>query len=144
MNKTQILKLLPYDKPFLFVDKIVKVDDSGIIGKYTFTEDEFFYPGHFKNNPITPGVILTECMAQIGLACLGLFLIRDWVKDKAPNVAMTSNDIHYYKPVLPKETVVVTATKEYFRFNKLKCAVTMTNESNEIVAKGTVSGMVIK
>lgn len=72
----QIVSALPYEKPFLFVDEIVHLDESGIEGNYRFKEDEYFYQGHFKNYPVTPGVILTECMAQIGLVCLGVYLVK--------------------------------------------------------------------
>ena len=144
ITKEEILDLLPYKRPFLFVDEILTLSEEQIVAQYTFKQDEFFYEGHFVNRPVTPGVILTECMAQIGLASLGLYLIRDWVKDTAPDVAMTSNEVNYYKLVLPGEKVVVTAIKEYFRFNKLKSRVEMVNDSGALVAKGFVSGMVIK
>ena len=72
-----ILDLLPYKKPFLFVDSWFRYTEEGAEGKYTFKTDEYFYKGHFKNNPITPGVILTECMAQIGMVCLGIYLLSD-------------------------------------------------------------------
>ncbi|HAD95804.1 MAG TPA: hydroxymyristoyl-ACP dehydratase, partial [Cryomorphaceae bacterium] len=64
---THILDQLPYDQPFLFVDKLHTLTEEGAEGAYTFTQNADFYRGHFKDNPITPGVILTECMAQIGL-----------------------------------------------------------------------------
>ena len=77
MEASEIIALLPYQKPFLFVDSINDLSEKGIVGHYTFKEDEIFYEGHFKDNPITPGVILTECMAQIGLVCLGIYLLKD-------------------------------------------------------------------
>ncbi|MDX1428125.1 MAG: hypothetical protein R3206_09910, partial [Salegentibacter mishustinae] len=75
MNYKNILKKLPYTKPFLFVDELLKVNENSAEGRYTFPVDSFFYKGHFKNNPVTPGVILTECMAQIGVVSLGIFLL---------------------------------------------------------------------
>ncbi|MDZ7846076.1 MAG: hypothetical protein U5L96_04560 [Owenweeksia sp.] len=57
------------------MDDIDAVDENGISGHYRFKEDEFFYAGHFVGNPVTPGVILIECMAQIGLVSLGFFLL---------------------------------------------------------------------
>ena len=75
MNTSEILAKLPYSPPFLFVDDLVSVDENGVTGSFTFKEDLDFYKGHFKNNPVTPGVILTETMAQIGLVCLGIFLV---------------------------------------------------------------------
>jgi 3-hydroxyacyl-[acyl-carrier-protein] dehydratase len=76
MNPEEIIRNLPYQKPFLFVDELLEVSENGVTGTYTFLEDAFFYEGHFKENPITPGVILTETMAQIGVVCLGIYLLK--------------------------------------------------------------------
>ena len=62
--------LLPHRKPFLFVDEIVRVDDSGSESRYTFKQDEFFFKGHFPEYPVVPGVVLVETMAQAGGAAL--------------------------------------------------------------------------
>ena len=73
MTKKEIISKLPYSKPFLFVDELLHIDENGVEGTYTFDENLDFYKGHFKDNPVTPGVILTEVMAQIGLVCLGIY-----------------------------------------------------------------------
>ena len=50
----------------------------------------FFYKGHFKENPITPGVLLIETMAQIGVVCLGIYLLKNEISsDKKPKIALT-------------------------------------------------------
>ena len=77
MNPEEIIRNLPYQKPFLFVDELLEISENGVTGTYTFLTDAFFYEGHFKENPITPGVILTETMAQIGVVCLGIYLLKD-------------------------------------------------------------------
>ena len=142
MKTDQIILLLPYQKPFLFVDGIDAISEKGISGHYTFKEDESFYQGHFKGNPITPGVILTECMAQIGLVCLGIYLSKNDLKEESkPQIALTSHQMDFYLPVLPNEKVTVISEKEVFRFNKLKCKVKMHNEKGELVARGLISGM---
>lgn len=142
MKTSEIIALLPYQRPFLFVDYIDTIAESGIIGHYTFKDDEFFYEGHFKNNPVTPGVILTECMAQIGLVCLGIYLIKDELKTaQKPQIALTAHQMDFYLPVLPGQKVTVHSEKEVFRFNKLKCKVKMLNEKEQLVARGTISGM---
>lgn len=142
MKKEQIIQLLPYQKPFLFVDGIDTISDHDVTGHYTFKEDEIFYEGHFKNNPITPGVILTECMAQIGLVCLGIYLLKDELDESAkPQIALTSHQMDFYLPVLPTEKVTVISEKEVFRFNKLKCKVRMINVKGELVCRGVISGM---
>jgi 3-hydroxyacyl-[acyl-carrier-protein] dehydratase len=144
MDKNKIIQNLPYTKPFLFVDEIIHVSEKGVSGNYTFKENEFFYKGHFKENPITPGVILTETMAQIGLVCLGIYLLKEEVSlERKPQIALTSNHIDFFLPVYPNEKVRVVSEKEYFRFNKLKCAVKMFNENKELVCRGTISGMIV-
>ena len=142
MNTSEILAKLPYSPPFLFVDDLVSVDENGATGNFTFKEDLDFYKGHFKNNPITPGVILTECMAQIGLVCLGIFLVGKDLNENS-QIGLTSTEIEYLKPVFPGEKVTVISEKIYFRFNKLKCKVKMLNEKSEIVCEGTIAGIIM-
>jgi len=141
MNTSEILGLLPYQKPFLFVDELLEVDENGARGTYTFSEDEYFYRGHFRDHPVTPGVILTETMAQIGLVCLGLYLVAS-MGEEANGMAMSSNEISFYLPVYPGEKVTVQSKKDYFRFNKLKCQVEMRNEADQLVCKGYIAGMI--
>lgn len=139
MNVTDIIAQLPYSKPFLFVDELLHVDENGSIGTYTFDENLDFYKGHFKEKPVTPGVILTETMAQIGLVCLGIYLLNNELKNT--QIAFTSADMQFLKPVYPREKVTVISQKIYFRFGKLKCNISMKNEAEQIVSQGIFSGM---
>ena len=143
MTSEEIIKKLPYQDPFLFVDELHHVSENLVEGTYTLKENEYFYQGHFKENPITPGVILTEIMAQIGLVCLGIYLLRESIIDEEAGVAMSSTEIQFYKSVLPGETLTVISEKEYFRFNKLKCNVTLFNAHKVKVAQGIISGMIV-
>ena len=128
MTKKEIISKLPYSKPFLFVDELLHIDENGVEGTYTFDENLDFYKGHFKDYPVTPGVILTEVMAQIGLVCLGIYLLNNKFS-KNTSIALTSTSIDFLKPVFPAEKVTVISEKMYFRFGKLKCKVTMKNEN---------------
>ena len=145
MTIPEIKALLPYAKPFLFVDELVSVNENQVVGYYTFAQDEFFYQGHFKDQPVTPGVILNEVMAQIGVVCLGIYLVAEQATNlKDIQVALTSHQIDFYKPVFPGEKVKVVSEKEYFRFRKLKCKVSMFNAQEELVCSGIISGMLKK
>lgn len=142
MSETDlILSKLPYQKPFLFVDELLQVDENGAKGTFTFDEKLEFYKGHFKENPITPGVILIETMAQIGLVCLGIYLT---LNEDFSQIAFSSSEVEFLKPVYPNEKVTVISEKVYFRFGKLKCKVRMINNRNEEVCSGTLSGIIIK
>ena len=141
MNFKQLLNKLPYSEPFLFVDSLSHLDENSVIGNYRFPEDADYYKGHFKNNPVTPGVLLTECMAQIGVVCLGLYLFGEEIHD-TPKIAMTSTDIDFLLAVSPGETVKVVSHKLYFRFNKLKCKLEMFDKEENLIARGTISGMI--
>ncbi|MCP9200416.1 hydroxymyristoyl-ACP dehydratase [Gramella sp. GC03-9] len=140
---TNIISQLPYSSPFLFVDTISNLDENGVTGEYTFSPDLEFYKGHFQDAPVTPGVILTECMAQIGLVCLGIHLVNtENIKLNDPLIALTSSNVEYLLPVYPGERVKVISVKKYFRFNKLKCEVKMFNSKDEQVCRGTLAGIV--
>jgi 3-hydroxyacyl-[acyl-carrier-protein] dehydratase len=139
----RILELLPYKEPFLFVDQFTEVSDMGTAGSFTFRPDLSFYRGHFPGSPITPGVILAETMAQIGLVGLGMFLMREDPISSTYRFVMTGTDINYRRAVFPGETVYVKSEKEYFRMGKLKARVKMVKESGEMACYGSISGMII-
>jgi 3-hydroxyacyl-[acyl-carrier-protein] dehydratase len=142
MTSQEIISNLPYKKPFLFVDEITSISESVVEGTYFYDESLDFYKGHFKDNPITPGVILTETMAQIGVVCLGIYLLKNQFTQNSV-IVLTSSEIEYLKPVLPNEKVKIISERIYFRFNKLKCKVAMFNEANIEVCRGTIAGMII-
>lgn len=137
----EILKHLPYAPPFLFVDELVEISEEGVTGNFTFSENLFFYKGHFRDHPITPGVILTECMAQIGLVSLGIYLLRDQSLSST-GIALTHTDVEFFLPVMPGEQVRVISERIYFRFHKLKCRIRMENAAGKIVCRGILSGMI--
>ena len=71
LTPKQVLDLIPQRDPFRFIDDILELDDDHIVGTYRFRPDADFYRGHFPGNPVTPGVILIESLAQVGIVALG-------------------------------------------------------------------------
>ena len=64
MTLPAVTSVLPHRPPFLFVDRIVELTESRVVGVRTFHEDEPFFKGHFPDHPIVPGVLLMEGLAQ--------------------------------------------------------------------------------
>ncbi|MDX2245464.1 MAG: hydroxymyristoyl-ACP dehydratase [Bacteroidia bacterium] len=145
-----ILKWIPQQPPFRFVDGITEISEDNVIGFYTYREDEFFYRGHFPAKPLTPGVILTETMAQIGLVALGIYLFGKDIEERnenlrtTPTFVFTSSEVDFLRIVLPGETVTVKSEKIYFRLGKLKVKTQMFNVEGIEVCRGILSGMILK
>lgn len=144
LTKEQVLALVPQQEPFRFIDEILEVDDAHIVSHYRYRPDHDFYRGHFPGNPITPGVILAETMAQTGVVALGLYLVAKELGESelASLVTMfTDVNVEFSGIVLPGETVTVEATKMFFRRRKIRSAVQMRRQDGTIVCSGTCSGM---
>ena len=146
----EILNHLPYKSSFRFVDHILQLDEDEVVGEYTLRPDSFFYEDHFPGNPVTPGVIITETMAQIGVVVLGIYFIQQGHLETGVNSnehvmpLLTSHEVSFFKMVLPGQKVTVVSKKEYFRFGKLKCYIEMYDAANELVARGTFAGIIKK
>jgi len=139
--KKEILNQIPQQRPFRFVDEIMELSNDSVTGKYTFRDDEFFYEGHFPGNPITPGVILIETMAQIGLVALGIYL--NTLENGSENLItlFAESEVEFQRPVLPGDTVIVESEKLFYRRKKIKAKVKMSLSTGEVVAQGTLSGV---
>jgi 3-hydroxyacyl-[acyl-carrier-protein] dehydratase len=111
-----ILKMLPHRYPFLMVDRIVDVrgEEFGIgIKNVTINEPQF--QGHFPDNPVFPGVLLLEGMAQTA----GVLCVLAWPEKSAPPYVyfMTIDEVKFRKPVIPGDTIEYHMTLQKRRRN---------------------------
>lgn len=104
MDKNEIMKILPHRDNMLLLDE-VESKDGVAIGHYTVRGDEFFLKGHFPDNPIVPGVILCEILAQS--ACV---LLQDKMSEGKLPVYTGLNNVKFRSPVKPGDTIETNCT----------------------------------
>ena len=144
LTASDVLSLVPQQRPFRFIDRLVEIDAAHAVGEYTFRSDECFYPGHFPDDPVTPGVILTETMCQTGLVALGIFLLGlELPRDEVARTVtlFTESSVEFERVVRPGELVRVRGERIFWRRRKLKSDVTLTLADGTLVARGTVAGV---
>lgn len=147
MTPEQVLQAVPQQPPFRFIDRITELDDEHIVGGYTFKPDEFFYRGHFPGDPITPGVILIETMAQTGVVALGLHLTsRILPADEVSQwtTVFTECEVEFFLPVPPGSSVTVHGERLFFRRMKLKSRVRLMLSDGRTAAEGTLAGVGVR
>lgn len=100
-----IMKILPHRYPFLLVDKITHLDmDKKVIGEKCVTINEPFFPGHFPGQPVMPGVLIIEAMAQTG----GVLLLNSFPNPEEKLVFfMQINNAKFRKTVLPGDVLIL-------------------------------------
>jgi 3-hydroxyacyl-[acyl-carrier-protein] dehydratase len=143
----EVLALVPQQEPFRFIDEIITLDEEKIVGAYRFREDAFFYRGHFPDMPITPGVILIETMAQIGVVAFGMYLlafqknVRPSQMESPLSLFSLIDNVEFKGIVKPGERVIVKGKKIYFRKGAIKVDLIMERENGEVVCWGKLAGM---
>ena len=144
MTPEAVLAAVPQQPPFRFVDEILELSDEHIVAAVTFPPDADFYRGHFPGNPVTPGVILVEAMAQAGVVALGIHLLAQELgpEEASKHTAFfTDAEVEFSGIVRPGERVVTTGRVVFFRRRKLRARVEMRREDGSVVCSGTLSGM---
>ena len=101
MKRDEIKTILPHREPMLLVDEANLIDETTAEGFYTVTGDEFFLQGHFPGNPVVPGVILCEIMAQTGCVLMG----NAGDASELTPYYTGLNNVKFKHPVVPGDTV---------------------------------------
>ncbi len=101
LNSQEIMEIIPHRPPFLLVDRILELDERHAIGLKQVSIDEPFFAGHFPGNPIMPGVLQVEALAQVGAVAV---LYQAAYRGKIALLARIEN-VRFRKPVIPGDTL---------------------------------------
>jgi len=103
MDRSEVEALLPHRDPFLFVDRVVEADPGErVVGIHDVPEDAFWIPGHFPGEPVMPGVLIAEALAQTA-ALVYLTANRD--KANRPVFLVGMDKMRFRQPVRPGATL---------------------------------------
>ncbi len=104
LEVSDIIKIIPHREPFLFVDRITKLEDGKrATGIKNVTINDYFFKGHFPGHPVMPGVIIVEAMAQVG----GVMMLAAQENRGKLAFFLSIDNVKFRKPVVPGDQLVL-------------------------------------
>ncbi len=138
LNTQEIMEIIPHRPPFLLVDRILELDERHAIGVKQVTVDEPFFAGHFPGNPIMPGVLQIEALAQVGAVAV---LHQEAYRGKLALFARIDN-VRFRKPVTPGDTLRLEVQLVELR-GKVGKGHAVASVDDQVVTEGDLTFMLV-
>jgi 3-hydroxyacyl-[acyl-carrier-protein] dehydratase len=133
--------LLPHRPPFLFLDEISELTPEAARATYRYKPGDYFFAGHFPGDPVVPGVIQIETMAQLVMV-LGLHNARIMALPATEFVLAMADGCRFHALLRPGDTVVVRAEKHWLRHRAMHATATLHRATTgDLVAEATLRAM---
>ena len=135
-DQKKIRSVLPHREPFLFLDEVIEIEGTQkIVAVKNVGKDEDYFKGHFPGNPIMPGVLITEAMAQASIVLYSV--AKPEIAGTHPNYYLGKIKSEFFSPVYPGDKLIIETTRVKFTdYAGITDAVTKVN--NKIVAKANI------
>src|SRR3990172_2356638 len=144
LSPAEVLARIPHRELFRFIDEILAIDDERVVAAYTWRPDADFYRGHFPGDPVTPGVLLVESLAQASVVALGADLLaKELPEEEAAKIVpfFTDAQVEFSGLVPPGARVRMESRKLFWRRRKLRIEGQAALEDGTVVLSGTLAGI---
>lgn len=142
MTVEEIKKLIPHRYPFLLVDRMIYLEpDVKAVGLKNVTANEPFFPGHFPEAPIMPGVLIIEALAQTG----AVFVMKTMGESTSPKKVyfLTIDEARFRRPVTPGDTLHLHVSKIKSRGTIWKLEAKATLPDGTVCTDAVISAMIV-
>jgi 3-hydroxyacyl-[acyl-carrier-protein] dehydratase len=144
LSPAEVLARIPQREPFRFVDEIQEIDDEHVVASYRWRPEADFYRGHFPGDPVTPGVLLVESLAQASVVALGAYLLaKELPEEEAAKIVPFFTDaiVEFTGMVPPGATTRLESRRVFWRRRKLRIEGQIRLEDGSVVCQATLSGV---
>ena len=136
----RVLDVLPHRFPFVLIDRVISMDgETSLTALKNVSVNEPFFPGHFPGHPVMPGVLQLEAMAQAA----GILLLRRGSAEGKVAFFMSADKVKFRKPVVPGDQLIIEATLDKIRGNKLATAKVECKVGEQVVSSASLMFSVV-